>query len=45
MAKELHDIDDVEAKMPGVISGIREWFRWYAHLPSHMPPLHASPQE
>eukprot|EP00931_Biecheleriopsis_adriatica_P077310 TRINITY_DN508_c0_g1_i1.p1 TRINITY_DN508_c0_g1~~TRINITY_DN508_c0_g1_i1.p1 ORF type:complete len:267 (-),score=80.21 TRINITY_DN508_c0_g1_i1:273-1073(-) len=29
MAGELNDIADVEAKMPGVISGIREWFRWY----------------
>merc|ERR1719350_806258 len=29
MASELHDIADVEAKCPGVISGIREWFRWY----------------
>mmetsp|Transcript_15217 Transcript_15217/g.20134 ORF Transcript_15217/g.20134 Transcript_15217/m.20134 type:complete len:275 (+) Transcript_15217:107-931(+) len=26
---ELNDIDDVAAKCPGVISGIREWFRWY----------------
>merc|ERR1719323_912384 len=29
LAKELNDISDVEAKCPGVISGIREWFRWY----------------
>lgn len=29
MAAELNDISDVEAKMPGVVSGIREWFRWY----------------
>jgi len=29
LAGELHDISDVEAKCPGVISGIREWFRWY----------------
>lgn len=29
LAAELHDIGDVEAKCPGVISGIREWFRWY----------------
>eukprot|EP00933_Yihiella_yeosuensis_P079197 TRINITY_DN914_c4_g2_i1.p1 TRINITY_DN914_c4_g2~~TRINITY_DN914_c4_g2_i1.p1 ORF type:complete len:261 (-),score=56.28 TRINITY_DN914_c4_g2_i1:282-1064(-) len=29
LAAELNDISDVEAKMPGVISGIREWFRWY----------------
>jgi inorganic pyrophosphatase len=26
---ELNDISDVEAKCPGVVSGIREWFRWY----------------
>ena len=29
LAKELNDISDVEAKCPGVVSGIREWFRWY----------------
>jgi len=29
MATQLNDIADVEAKMPGVVSGIREWFRWY----------------
>jgi len=29
LAKELSDIADVEAKCPGVITGIREWFRWY----------------
>jgi len=29
LAAELSDIGDVEAKCPGVISGIREWFRWY----------------
>jgi inorganic pyrophosphatase len=29
MASELNDIDDVEKKMHGVVSGIREWFRWY----------------
>eukprot|EP00442_Polarella_glacialis_P011662 CAMPEP_0115089722 /NCGR_PEP_ID=MMETSP0227-20121206/24900_1 /TAXON_ID=89957 /ORGANISM="Polarella glacialis, Strain CCMP 1383" /LENGTH=267 /DNA_ID=CAMNT_0002480525 /DNA_START=90 /DNA_END=893 /DNA_ORIENTATION=+ len=29
MAAELHDISDVDAKCPGVITGIREWFRWY----------------
>lgn len=29
MFAELNDIDDVEAKMPGTLSGIREWFRWY----------------
>jgi len=26
---DLEDIADVSAKMPGVLSGIREWFRWY----------------
>jgi len=26
---ELNDIGDVDAKCPGVIAGIREWFRWY----------------
>jgi len=29
MAAELNDVADVEAKLPGTISGIREWFRWY----------------
>merc|ERR1712085_111256 len=29
LAAELNDIVDVDAKCPGVISGIREWFRWY----------------
>jgi len=29
MAAELNDIGDVESKMPGTLSGIREWFRWY----------------
>ena len=29
LAAELNDIKDVEAKLPGVVSGIREWFRWY----------------
>lgn len=29
LADQLHDIQDVEAKCPGVVSGIREWFRWY----------------
>jgi len=28
LAPELNDISCVEAKCPGVISGIREWFRW-----------------
>lgn len=29
LAAELQDINDVEEKLPGVVSGIREWFRWY----------------
>jgi inorganic pyrophosphatase len=29
MATKLHNINDVEIHMPGVVSGIREWFRWY----------------
>jgi len=29
LASELNDVADVEAKCPGVISGVREWFRWY----------------
>merc|ERR1712146_549117 len=29
LASELNDIGDVDSKCPGVISGIREWFRWY----------------
>merc|ERR1719388_699327 len=29
LAAELHDAADVESKCPGVVSGIREWFRWY----------------
>ena len=29
MAAKLNDIGDVDTHMPGVISGIREWFRWY----------------
>jgi len=29
MAAQLDDIGDVESKMPGTVSGIREWFRWY----------------
>jgi len=29
LANELNDVNDVEAKLPGTISGIREWFRWY----------------
>ena len=29
MADKLSDVADIEKEMPGVISGIREWFRWY----------------
>jgi inorganic pyrophosphatase len=29
LAADLNDISDVESKCPGVVSGIREWFRWY----------------
>ena len=29
LAKELNDISDVEKQLPGHVSGIREWFRWY----------------
>mmetsp|Transcript_129347 Transcript_129347/g.241990 ORF Transcript_129347/g.241990 Transcript_129347/m.241990 type:complete len:281 (-) Transcript_129347:265-1107(-) len=29
MANELDDIGDVQRKCPGVVSGIREWLRWY----------------
>jgi inorganic pyrophosphatase len=29
LAKSLSDIGDVERELPGVVSGIREWFRWY----------------
>lgn len=29
LAAGLSGIVDVEAKLPGVVSGIREWFRWY----------------
>jgi len=29
MAPELNDISDVDAKMPWLLPGIREWFRWY----------------
>jgi inorganic pyrophosphatase len=28
LADKLNDISDVE-KLPGVVTGIREWFRWY----------------
>merc|ERR1719316_1274423 len=29
LAAKLKDISDVEKECPGVVSGIREWFRWY----------------
>lgn len=29
LASELNNVGDVEARCPGVVSGIREWFRWY----------------
>lgn len=29
LAGELHDVSDLEKKHPEVISGVREWFRWY----------------
>lgn len=29
LAKDLEDIQDVERRLPGTVSGIREWFRWY----------------
>jgi inorganic pyrophosphatase len=29
LAEELNDVADIEKKCPGVVSGIREWFRWY----------------
>ena len=29
LASKLNDIGDVEKECPGVVSGIREWFRWY----------------
>jgi len=29
MASEIDDLEDLEAKRPEVVSGIREWFRWY----------------
>lgn len=28
-ASQFNDIDDVNSKCPEVVSGIREWFRWY----------------
>lgn len=29
LAAKLNDVADVEAQCPGVVSGVREWFRWY----------------
>lgn len=29
LAEQLHDIEDVDKHCPGVVSGIREWLRWY----------------
>ncbi len=29
LAASLNDINDVESQLPGTVSGIREWFRWY----------------
>lgn len=29
LADELHDLEHLQAKQPEVVSGIREWFRWY----------------
>ena len=29
LAEKLHDIDDVEAQIPGLISVMREWLRMY----------------
>ena len=29
LSASLHDIHDVENLLPGTVSGIREWFRWY----------------
>lgn len=29
LAASLHDVSDVEAQCDGVLTGIREWFRWY----------------
>merc|ERR1719203_1001723 len=27
--EKLNDVEDVEKHCPGVVSGVREWFRWY----------------
>jgi inorganic pyrophosphatase len=29
LAATLHGVEDVERLLPGTVSGIREWFRWY----------------
>merc|ERR1719375_495833 len=29
MAPRLKDVVDLEAEMPHIVQGIREWFRWY----------------
>ena len=29
LASQLNDVHDVERLLPGTVSGIREWFRWY----------------
>jgi len=29
LASQLHCVDDIRRLLPGTISGIREWFRWY----------------
>jgi inorganic pyrophosphatase len=29
LASKLQDVNDIERECPGVVSGVREWFRWY----------------
>ena len=29
LAASINDVDDIEVHLPGTVSGIREWFRWY----------------
>ncbi|CAJ1371210.1 unnamed protein product [Effrenium voratum] len=29
LAKKLNSVEDLEQQLPGVVSGVREWFRWY----------------
>merc|ERR1712241_821473 len=29
LAEKLNDIEDVDKELPGTVSGIREWLRWY----------------